>query len=108
MTKPRTANRLPLAHWPELGARRSNRRRQALKAAALPGKVYAPGHFTEPVRAWAQMQFVSQLPTVDMDAVRKRSAMIGRQASIANGSGWGNGTLDMLGTPITAAPGWMP
>ena len=36
-------------------------RTKRVRVAAMPAVIYAPGFFMEPVRAWKQLQFVSQL-----------------------------------------------
>lgn len=70
---------------------------------------YRPGYFTEPVRAWRQLQF-------DSAAVEERvreylynaaNARRGREVALLTGAGWGSGTMALPGTPKTLAPGWM-
>ena len=59
---------------------------------------YPPGYFTEPVRAWKQMQFVSALQA-DVSERMAQLARAERSRQRATGSGWGGGTIDLAGTP---------
>jgi hypothetical protein len=65
---------------------------------APPEVVYPPGHFTAPVRAWKQLQFVSAL-SVDNYGHLKLLADIERARQRATGAGWGSGNLALPGTP---------
>lgn len=92
MTKP--AHTLPI-HAP-----------RARKLAALPAREYPPGHFTEPVRAWAQMQFVSRLvPYLISPKAGRTPTPAEMDARAASGSGWGGGgALALPGTPDQRRP----
>lgn len=85
------------------------RRTSGRVARATVAVSYPPGFFTQPVRAWRQLQF-------DSEAVGERvreylynaaNARRGREVALLTGAGWGSGTMALPGTPKTLAPGWM-
>lgn len=52
------------------------------------------GWFTEPVRAWFGPHWKSQIaPPVRSDEAKRLQATASREVQIANGTGWGHGTL---------------
>lgn len=66
--------------------------------AARPDVEYPPGFFTEPVRAWRQLQFESSM-TVDKWGHMALLAGAERARQRETGVGWGRGTIAMPGTP---------
>lgn len=90
-------------------------RRQVSRARSKqPAKEYAPGHFTAPVRAWAQMQWrpgywpqraaewqqvqMPMAPTLNQG--RPSAHMTAeREKRAREGLGWGSASLALPGTP---------
>lgn len=75
-----------------------------------PAVAYPPGWFTEPCRAWKQLQYQGAValagagePAGNFGELAQR----GRRAAAKKGNGWGCGTLPMPGTPRHSAPAWM-
>lgn len=74
-----------------------------------PAVAYPPGWFTEPVRAWVQLQHAgaseqAARPPIAFQELAKR----GRLKAEQTGSGWGTGTIVLPNTPKHSAPAWMP
>lgn len=76
-----------------------------MKRKHTPAREFPAGHFTEMVRRhhWPPM-FESQMVWDAAEAKRKEAARLGREAAIANGTGWKQGTLVLPGTPKWLAP----
>ena len=64
---------------------------------------YPPGYFTEPVRAWKQMQFVSAMQ-VDKWGHLALLARRERTRQMDTGQGWAGGTLALPGAPVRGRP----
>lgn len=76
-------------------------------AGPLPGWPQG-GWFSEPVRAWPGLcNYVPQFTPDDRSETAKRNSLAARAKCLADGVGWGNGTLTMAGTPKHDAPEWM-
>ena len=75
---------------------------------ALPEVTYPPGHFTAPCRAWWGEHWQ---PHPDTPPTRSPAqiAHLAIATAIArrDGTGWGQGTCPMPGTPANNRPGWM-
>ena len=72
-------------------------------------KVYPPGWFLEPVRAWVSMGFTPSI-ALGMNQQKAAALALALEASSAvreAGKGWANGTVVMPNTPTHKAPGWM-
>jgi hypothetical protein len=85
------------------------RRARAMVAHHQAAPVYPPGYFLALVRKhdWPpRFESVADFSS-QTDMLRTRSAQLGRAMAQAQGLGWGNGTIPMLGTPIRLAPGNM-
>jgi len=76
-----------------------------MKHKRTPAREFAPGHFSELVAKhnWPP-RFVPQMVWNAEEAKRKEAARLGREAAIANGTGWKQGTLVLPGTPKWLAP----
>lgn len=78
---------------------------------ATPAVDYPPGWFTAPARAWGVVapSMDDGLPA-EVVAQRQRDANTqrSRQAALATGNGWGNGTIVLGNTPKHTKPLWMP
>ena len=78
---------------------------------ATPAVVYPPGFFTEPARAWGVVApSMDEGLSAELVAQRQRDANTrrSRQAALATGNGWGNGTIVLGNTPKHEKPLWMP
>lgn len=79
-----------------------------------PSRQWPPGYFSEPVRAWTQMQFSSaewaqrrvdearargEAPQTHNEAALREASTRERERQVLTGTGWGSGTLVMPGTP---------
>lgn len=87
------------------------RRRRAGKPGNPAPASYPPGHFMQPVRAWVgpfgplwQPQCLSLTLPHAGDAMQR---MLHREQQAEAGSGWGQGTVLMTGTPSNSRPGFM-
>ena len=76
---------------------------KARSAPAQPATVYPPGFFTEPVRAWKQLQFVSAM-AVDKWGHLALLARAERERQASTGQGWSGGTMALPGTPVRGRP----
>ena len=77
-----------------------------MKRKHTPAREFSAGHFTELVAKhnWPP-RFEPQMVWNAEEAKRKEAARLGREAAIANGTGWAAGTILLPGTPKHAAPG---
>lgn len=83
----------------------------ASRRAQTPARDYPAGFFTEPVRAWVQLQWQGPLTMtagVHGEARFTDLAKRGRRKAVEDGSGWGQGTIALPNTPKQGAPAWMP
>lgn len=81
---------------------------RAVARVALPAVSYPPGYFTAGIRAhnWPPA-WQSQLTGDDgREQQRREAGQRARAVSVAGAIGWGNGTIDLPGTPKTLAPQW--
>ncbi len=76
-----------------------------MKRKHTPPREFSAGHFTELVAKhnWPP-RFEPQMVWNAEEAKRKEAARLGREAAIANGTGWVHGTLVLPGTPKWLAP----
>ena len=73
-------------------------------------KTYPPGHFSAPVRAWPGLRdYVPVMAgeIVDHTEKRRAAAAKGRETAAERNVGWGDGNVQMPGTPGYRAPEWM-
>ena len=66
------------------------------KRKPLPAKVYDPGFFSEPVGAWTQMRFESQI-VVD-PRTKRMETDFARQQRIRLSSGWNTRPMALVGS----------
>ena len=66
------------------------------KRKPLPAKVYEPGFFSEPVRAWTQMRFESQI--VVSPKTGRMETDYERQERIRLSSGWNTRPMALVGS----------
>lgn len=78
--------------------RPAGKRPKAAARVERPEVVYPPDYFTQPVRAWRQLQFKSAL-VVDHCGRMKLLADAERERQRSTGVGWGKGTIQLAGTP---------
>ena len=93
---------------PSAAAQAAARVRKAAAAArAAPAVEYPPGWFTEPVRAWAQLKFVSRFTSQDTSR-QAAQAQAERERQEAEGAGWAAKPLGLEGAMTTPRPRWLP
>ena len=66
------------------------------KRKPLPARTFPPGYFTEPVGAWTQMRFESQI-VVD-PRTKRMETDFARQQRIRLSSGWNTRPMALVGS----------
>jgi hypothetical protein len=85
---------------------RSRSRKKPQKQKPALEKKYPEGHFVQPVIAWFGAMWRPRWPSLVGRYVNIAS-IAAREQLVADGIGWGGGTVRMANTPNNARPGWM-
>lgn len=76
-----------------------------------PAPAYPPGHFVGPALRWFGADWRPRWPDLVPPPARGAAAcnatLAVREQRVAEGTGWGAGTVLMRGTPTHARPRWM-